>query len=197
MSNELKRKAVHVSMIAWAILGRIEPWDGETEFVSGALFNIFATTHYRGALLSERGENKAIPSVCWHTRQCYCLLVLVCINIKSSRMIAWGAMAFGDGGFCEYYWSWCSLTQVRWSRQLKHGPGGFAGFGGCWFCADVLICHAAFAAKSRAKALSRDLDGNYWRETVVAGALVEPQEGFVDDNICCSTGFCTVACGWA
>lgn len=181
MSNELKRKAVHVSMIAWALLiGRIEPWMVNTVCFAALLFNIFLLRRITFGTLEREQERDqgysigllAYPAVLlviglvWHDRQ----IVMA---------IAWGAMAFGDG-FASIIGQRIPSRSLAWNRTKTWT--GFAGFVVIGFVLTWLFVVLCLPASLREGA-SLQAWTLIIAASVLAGAFAESQEGFVDDNI--------------
>jgi uncharacterized protein (TIGR00297 family) len=181
MSNELKRKAVHVSMIAWALLiGRIEPWMVNAICFAALLFNIFLLRRITFGTLERQQEREQGYSIGLLAYPAVLLVIGILWHEKQIVMaIAWGAMAFGDG-FASVIGARMPSSSLAWNRSKTWS--GFAGFVCVGFALTWLFVVLCLPPSVR---LGASLEA--WTliiaASVLAGAVAESQEGFVDDNI--------------
>ncbi|MCU0425414.1 MAG: DUF92 domain-containing protein [Candidatus Kapabacteria bacterium] len=181
MSNELKRKAVHVSMIAWALLiGRIAPWQVNMICFLALLFNIFLLKRITSGTLEREAERQQGYSIGLLAYPAVLLMIGLIWHDKQIVMaIAWGAMAFGDG-FASIIGQRVRSPKLSWNPAKTWA--GFLGFISVafpltWF----------FVVGLLPESLREGASLQVWTTVifiaVIAGAVAESQEGFVDDNI--------------
>lgn len=181
MSNELSRKAVHVSMIAWALLiGRIEPWMVNGICFLALLFNIFLLRRITAGTLEREQEREQGYSIGLLAYPAVLLFIgLVWHKHQIVMAIAWGAMAFGDG-FASIVGRGIPSRPLPWNSSKTWS--GFAGFVVIGFVLTWLFVMLCLPPNVR-EGLSSETWTGIIAAAVVAGALAESQEGFVDDNI--------------
>lgn len=181
MSNELKRKAVHVSMIAWALLiGRIAPWQVNAICLLALLFNIFLLRRVTSGTLERALEREQGYSIGLLAYPAVLLLIgLVWHEQQIIMAIAWGAMAFGDG-FASVIGQRISSPKLSWNPAKTWA--GFLGFISVAFSLTWLFIVGLLPEAIREGASLQAWTGIIFI-AVIAGAIAESQEGFVDDNI--------------
>lgn len=181
MSNELSRKAVHVSMIAWALLiGRIEPWMVNGICFLALLFNIFLLRRITAGTLEREQEREQGYSIGLLAYPAVLLLIgLVWHKHQIVMAIAWGAMAFGDG-FASIVGRGVPSRPLPWNSSKTWS--GFTGFVFIGFVLTWLFVMLCLPPNVR-EGLSIEAWTGIIAAAVVAGAVTESQEGFVDDNI--------------
>jgi uncharacterized protein (TIGR00297 family) len=185
MPNELRRKAVHVSMIAWALLiGRLEPWTVNTICFLALLFNVFLLRRVTGGTLERAPERERGYSVGLLAYPA----VLLGIGLWWREMhivmaIAWGAMAFGDG-FASVIGTTISSKPLPWNaRKTWSGFWGFCivGFTLTWLFA--MLCLPVELRNNTLQGASMLTWTLIIGASILAGAVAESIDGFVDDNI--------------
>lgn len=181
MSNELRRKAVHVSMIAWALLiGRIEPCMVNGICFLALLFNIFLLRSITAGTLEREQEREQGYSIGLLAYPAVLLLIgLVWHRHQVVMAIAWGAMAFGDG-FASIVGRSVPSCPLPWNGSKTWS--GFTGFVVIGFVLTWLFVMLCLPPNVH-EGLSIETWTGIIAAAVVAGALAESQEGFVDDNI--------------
>ena len=179
MNQEFKRKTVHITMVAWALLiGRVDP--ALICALAGVAFlnNLFVLPRITGRGLERQNELEKGYSLGMLIYPAVLLLIsLIWYEQQVFMAIAWGAMAFGDG-FAGLFGKKLGGPNISWNPAKR-----WSGLLGFILCGTVLTYGLLLLLP---ESILLDIPMDRWliilAITMVFAALAESAPGMIDDN---------------
>lgn len=180
MDSEFKRKAVHIGMVAWALLiGRVSPWLICLCCALALLFNIWLLPRITAGALdreSDRDRGFALGIILYPA-----VLLMLSIAFLDQQVflaIGWGAMAFGDG-LAGLFGRRLGGSRIPWNpSKTWAGLFAFVLFGTPLTWIMVMLLPASVRAPVSPQLWLLAIAG-----AMTVAAWLESLPGLIDDNL--------------
>jgi uncharacterized protein (TIGR00297 family) len=180
MNREIKRKAVHISMAVFALaVGRLPNWMIVLCCLAALLMNAFVLPRLtKGALERDVDRDRGFALGILMYPGILLALSLLFYQMQVFLVIAWAAMAFGDG-FAGVIGSWVKGQKLPWAPQKS-----WAGLLAFWlFGGSLGFVWLALLPEETLLGLPLSLWSWILAVGVLAAGVMETVDGFIDDNL--------------
>lgn len=177
MTNEFRRRMVHISMVGFALcIGRIPAWAIVLLCFSALMFNVWVLPRLsKGRLERENELAKGFSVGMLAYPLVLGLLAIVFYRAQLYLAIGWGCLAFGDG-FANPVGRKYPLAALPWNKQKSWG-GMLAFLGAGWLGTSALVW--ALPYEHTAAAFPWIAIG----VAVLAASIIETIDDLIDDNV--------------